>query len=184
MTVRLWPFASRGARVDTGLDRPGPAVSRDYAAFALNDACIKLWLPERLAVALDRLSVEHDSSRPDVLRRLLFEHVHGREAFEELRAWARLREVKAPAPTPAPVAGLPGAATPVHPGRRSVGCFGKSTEGFKLWLPAPLQADLVALAEAEGVGLSDYLRKTLVRLLLGERAYRDWQQANGSAIEG
>jgi hypothetical protein len=49
---------------------------------------IKLWLPERLLAAIDALCDEHDASRPDVLRWMLFEHAYGRTEFAHLRRHA------------------------------------------------------------------------------------------------
>jgi len=47
----------------------------------------------------------------------------------------------------------------------------------ELWLPRPLHEELSSLAKLERAGLSDYLRKTLVRKLLGERVFLNWQIA-------
>jgi cytidylate kinase len=57
--------------------------------------------------------------------------------------------------------------------------LGKSVDDFKLWLPAPLKVDLEALAKAEDLGLSDYIRKTLIRILLGESFHHQWRKAVG-----
>jgi hypothetical protein len=170
----LWPFATRGARIATELTRQSLDASPDYGAFGINDACVKLWLPERLTKVLDRLSAAHDASRPDVLRRLFFEHVYGREAFEELLAWQRRRQERLACEQEAVRFSLR---------RNTIGMFGKASEDFKLWLPSPLHTELAALARQERMGLSDYLRKTLVRILLGERTYHDWQRAIGAVPE-
>ena len=91
----MWPFASRGARASTVAVYAKPLGSTvDYSRFAKNDAWIKLWLPERLANAIDGLSATHDASRPDVLRWLLFEHVYGRQDFEALSKWQRQESEK------------------------------------------------------------------------------------------
>lgn len=55
--------------------------------------------------------------------------------------------------------------------------LGKATEDLKLHLPAPLKDELAALARAQALPLSDYLRGVLARQLLGERLYRAWQDA-------
>jgi hypothetical protein len=39
---------------------------------------------------------------------------------------------------------------------------------------------LTVLAQAENMGLSDYIRKTLVRLFLGEGFHHRWQAAIGN----
>lgn len=177
----LWPFAKRGARIDTELQRQDLDVPLDFSAFAVNDACVKLWLPERLTKALDRLSAEHDASRPDVLRRLFFEHVYGREAFQDLVAWKRRHDEEARRAAQLEAEDLDMASPPRESARwHAIDRFGKASEDFKLWLPTQLQAELVKLAKADGMGLSDYLRKSLVRILLGERVFLDWQVAIGA----
>ncbi len=79
----MWPYASRGSRFfGNAADRhPSRLKPGD---FACNDAVIKLWLPERLLAAIDVLCDEHDASRPDVLRWILFEHAYGRTEFAHL----------------------------------------------------------------------------------------------------
>lgn len=79
----MWPFATRGSRFlgDAAVRHPSRLDPRD---FARNDAVIKLWLPENLLAAIDVLCSEHDASRPDVLRRILFEHAFGRTEFAHL----------------------------------------------------------------------------------------------------
>ena len=54
---------------------------------------IKLWLSEKLVAAIDVLCEQHDASRPDVLRWILFEHVFGRVELAHLkrRMSARLK---------------------------------------------------------------------------------------------
>jgi hypothetical protein len=176
----LWPFATRGARIETELNRQDREESRDYAAFAVNDACVKLWLPERLTKALDRISADHDTSRPDVLRRLFFEHAYGMESFEELREWKRRRDEEAKLAVLLEEQVDYASGVRFSRRRNTIDMFGKATEDFKLWLPSTMHTDLVALAKADDMGLSDYLRKTLVRILLGERTYLDWQRAIGT----
>lgn len=53
--------------------------------------------------------------------------------------------------------------------------LGKSSEDFKLTLPAQLKQDLETLAAQRGAPLSDYLRGVLARQLLGENHYQRWQ---------
>jgi hypothetical protein len=60
-------------------------------AFLVNDAVIKVWLPAKLSGRVDWLSAHHGSSRPDVLRALLFEHVYGRVTMRKLEMFARKR---------------------------------------------------------------------------------------------
>ncbi|MCG3775663.1 MAG: hypothetical protein JW395_2506 [Nitrospira sp.] len=166
----MWPFANRGARANTS--PTPPSSSLDYAAFADNGARIKIWVPEILDQALNQLSVDHDESKPDVLRALLFEHAYGRLALEGLIAWKRRQDGGIFRESV-----LPYGTTP--PRTAFVELFGKSTEDISLDLPQPLKDNLVLLATHEGMGLSDYVRKTLVRMLLGEKRHQQWRAAIG-----
>lgn len=170
----MWPFAKRGARVNA----PSPVVASalDYAVFALNDACIKIWLPAKLSQALDQLSYTHDVSRPDVLRELLFEHVYGRHELEGLIAWKRRRDSDTTHMVREPQADYQA----IPPRAASIDMFGKATENIKLWLPPPLKHEIVTLANNARMGVSDYIRKTLVRMLLGEKIHQQWQAIIGN----
>ena len=172
----MWPFAKRGTRAST----PESVLSSklDYAHFEKNEVWIKIWLPEKLALALDRLSVAHDASRPDVLRALLFEYVYGRQELEALIAWNQCRDEKAEEVIVRQREG----SYSVREGKRtvSIDLFGKATEDIKLFLPRPLKVEIVILANMDGLGVSDYVRKTLVRMLLGEKIHQQWQAAVGN----
>jgi len=180
-----WPFAKRGTRVDAVTEPALPIVPpTELAAFSRNDACIKLWLPEKLITALDVLSATHEMSRPDVLRWLLFEHVYGRPALDRLKAWKREKDANdARRQEQPPAVGSGVMFSPKQPtlSERQITTrlLGKSVEDCKLWLPSPLKAELETLAKAEGLALSDYTRKTLVRVLLGESFHHRWQTAIG-----
>lgn len=181
-----WPFAKRGTRIDAAPDVLLPVgLPSDLSVFGINNACIKLWLPEKLTLALDSLSASHSMSRPDVLRHLLFEHVYGRPALEQLKDWKRRKDeedaARARAEQEPHVQFSPARA----PAERTITAqlLGKSVEDFKLWLPCPLKAELEALATLEELGLSDYLRKTLVRILLGESFHHKWRDAVGKLPE-
>ncbi|MCX7144196.1 MAG: hypothetical protein NT123_24800 [Proteobacteria bacterium] len=183
-----WPFAKRGTRVDAVTESALPlALPADLAAFSVNDACIKLWLPEKLVVALDALSATHEMSRPDVLRWLLFEHAYGRPALERLKAWKRKRDAEEARRQEALPAVGRAQFSPKQPtlSERQITTrlLGKSVEDCKLWLPLPLKSELEALAKAEALGISDYVRKTLVRMLLGETFHHQWQAAIGKLPE-
>jgi hypothetical protein len=184
-----WPFAKRGTRVDAVTEPVLPVVPpKDLAAFSVNNACIKLWLPEKLITALNALSVTHEMSRPDVLRWLLFEHVYGRPALESLKIWKRQKDAEeAQRQERSRTAGSSAMFSPkqteVSERRITTQLLGKSVEDLKLWLPLPLRTVLVSLAKAEMLGLSDYVRKTLVRVLLGESFHHRWQAAIGKLPE-
>ena len=181
-----WPFAKRGTRVDAPvkLELPVP-LPGDLSVFARNDACIKLWLPEKLTQALVQMSGATGQSRPDVLRWLLFEHVYGRPAFETLKAWKHQRDLEERRRREAVAETLPAGAkfSPArsYTAERTVTAqlLGKSVEDFKLWLPGTLKQELQTLATLESLELSDYLRKTLVRVLLGESFHHRWRTMVG-----
>ena len=181
-----WPFAKRGTRVDAVTEPALPLVPpADFVAFSRNDACIKLWLPEILVSALDILSAAHEMSRPDVLRFLLFEYVYGRIELERLKVWKDDRDAdEARRGEQRRSEGTGVMYSPKQPelSRRQITTqlLGKSVEDFKLWLPTPLKSKLGTLASDERLGLSDYIRKTLVRILLGESFHHRWQSAIGN----
>jgi hypothetical protein len=188
-----WPFSKRFSRVDEAskINLPIP-LPDDLSSFANNNGCIKLWLPEKLVEGLDTLSSAHGMSRPDVLRWVMFEHVYGRPALEKLKEWKRQkdkedaerREADRRRRDAEPPSGAQYSLPRFSPQRVSERTYtarllGKSVEDFKLWLPTPLKGDLEALASAEDLGLSDYIRKTLVRILLGESFHHQWRKAVG-----
>ncbi len=189
-----WPFSKRFSRVDDAPKNNLPIpLPDDLSSFANNNDCIKLWLPEKLVEGLDTLSSAHEMSRPDVLRWVLFEHVYGRPALEKLKEWKRKKDREEAerreaerrrfeAETPSVVKFSEVRYSPqrtVSERTYTAQLLGKSVEDFKLWLPAPLKADLESLAKSEELALSDYIRKTLVRILLGESFYHRWRKAVG-----
>lgn len=183
----MWPFSSRGSRVDAAPNLSLPALlPPDLAVFGTNDVAIKLWLPEKLTLSLDVMSARHGSSRPDVLRWLLFEHVYGRPALEQLKDWKRKKDAETAEASRRSAAGRVGFEAKLSPRRAdpsertiTAQLLGKSVEDIKLWVPSPLKRQLDALATMEGLGLSDYLRITLVRILLGEAFHHQWRLAVG-----
>lgn len=182
----LWPFAKRGTRIDaTSIVSLPISLPSDLSIFGTNDACIKLWLPEKLTLALDSLSASHAMSRPDVLRHLLFEHVYGRPALEQLKEWKRRKDLEEAARHRAEEVSEVQFSRPRAPAERTITAqlLGKSVEDFKLWLPSPLKAELEKLAAFESLGLSDYVRKSLVRILLGESFHHQWRAAVGKLPE-
>ena len=172
-----WPHASRGATQKAQeraaeIDR----ADLDYGLFSTNDAFIKVWLPDRLTTAIDRLSAEHQSSRPDVLRSILFQHIYGAMAFEGFVNWKHQLDARRNA-----ASASDGSPTALFSRQRtqSIEVLGKSDTNFKFWIPAKLKQDLSTLAKADRLGISDYVRKVLVRVLLGERFFSDWQACIG-----
>ena len=172
-----WPYALRGATQKAQVSASKVDQSDlDFTLFSSNDALIKVWLPDRLATALDRLSATHSSSRPDVLRAILFQHIYGVTAYEDFIDWKeRLTRSRAQ-----PSEGGRAPEIKLSPSRsHNVETLGKSDTNFKFWIPPRLKQDLSTLAKADGLGISDYVRKVLVRLLLGERFFADWQNQVG-----
>lgn len=167
-----WPFASRGARSATVVPSPQGAAL-DYAAYMANDVSVTLWLPQRLLDALDTVSAETDASRPDVIRGLLFEHLHGRAELARLHAWARTRP-----PAPEPEFKFTEKRYPIDR-EANVRMLGKSAADLKLELPSVLKTQMAAHAKSEGLGLSDGIRKVLVLRLLGAEFHAQWQVAVG-----
>ena len=88
----MWPYATRGSRFMGDVSEISPSAL-EAEDFSTNAASIKLWLPEKLVAAIDVLCDQHDASRPDVLRWILFEHVFGRVELAHLmrRMSARLK---------------------------------------------------------------------------------------------
>lgn len=187
----MWPFAKRGSRVETPPSQSLPIVlPPDLSVFGSNDAVIKLWLPDKLILALERMSGIQSMSRPDVLRWLFFEHVYGRPALEQLKAWKRKTdadeaEARRVAAEREVDSGIRYSNRRTFSAERTITAqlLGKSVEDFKLWLPSPLKVQLDTLAKMENLGISDYLRKTLVRILLGEIFHHQWRQAVGKLPE-
>ena len=153
----------------------------EHEDFSTNAVPIKLWLPEKLVAAIDVLCDQHDASRPDVLRWIFFEHVFGRVELAHLkrRMSARLKEMEK-ADVKYSVRRL---STEEGPTPREINArhLGKATEDLKLFLPERLKLELQDLANATRQPLSDYLRAVLARHLLGERFFREWQEALAKA---
>ena len=111
--------------------------------------------------------------------------MYGRPAFETLKAWKQQRDLeeRRRREAAADVSPLQVKLSParVHTAERTVTAqlLGKSVEDFKLWLPGALKQELQTLATLESLELSDYLRKTLVRVLLGESFHHRWRTMVG-----
>jgi hypothetical protein len=124
---------------------------------------------------------------------VFFEHVYGRPAFETLKAWKKQRdeeerkrrEEQQRLQHDQQYSGIKFSPRRSYPAERTVTAqlLGKSVEDFKLWLPSILKQELESLSLAEQLGLSDYLRKTLVRIVLGESFHHQWRKAVGKLPE-
>lgn len=186
----MWPFSSRGNRQKT--TSPHPVDLPPFEQFEVDNAVLKLWLPEILSDRVNWLGIKLQVSRPDALRALLFEQVYGRVAYEGLRAYGEEKLAKAsrrPRSDPFKGEASHTAIPKESPWEitRSVSrdtyidleYLGKSTDDFKLHLPALLKSDLTLIARQYGLTPSSYARKLLVQKLLGERLHTDWQKALG-----
>lgn len=165
-----WPFASRGVTKKVlGAVSEASVSSLDFSLYMNNDAYIKVWLPDRISVGLDSLSASNQTSRPDVLRSILFRHAYGTMAYAALMKW-KLDNDAAKNTT----------GFKFSPQRTSsIEFLGKSTENLKIWIPMALKNDLAQFACSDGLGISDYVRKILVREFLGECFYKNWRKHVG-----
>ena len=193
----MWPFASRGSQLKTTAPEPDNLPTAED--FEKDDALLRVWLPDVLSDRVNWLSIQLQSSRPDILRALIFEHVYGTVAYEALKAGAR-KERAAEEVEPRSAAFFEGnsshkdlaAAWPgtarvkgdiIQSRRRETPIdleyLGKASDGFKLFLPARLKRDLASIAQEYGLPPSSYVRKLLVQKLLGEAKHTNWQKAIG-----
>ena len=170
-----WPFAKRGATLKAKASANAmPSVDIDFSQFAINGEYIKVWLPDRLISVLNNLSASYGTSRPDVIKTLLFRHVYGIATFEDFVAWKAAKDQEAAASR------ARDGAVKFSPQRsNSIEYVGKSTENLKVWLPAKLKSDLMEQARVHSLGVSDYVRMILVKALFGERFYNSWQRYIG-----
>lgn len=187
----MWPFAKRRARV-SALEKgfPGPAPKLALEAFAENDAVLRVWLPERLVESLDLLCAEFDSSRPDVVRWILFRSMfgviealhlerHARETRRRLNASGRpARYLSAGHLEGSRVRFSRGGSvdedTPA-PRLVTMRLLGKSLHDMTLHLPTAMRDQLTVLAGQHQKPLSEFVRETLARELLGFVFYTEWQ---------
>lgn len=175
-----WPFAKRGATAKAKtLSGDMPPTEINFDEFASNNDYIKVWLPDRLVTVINRLSANYGSSRPDVIKTILFRHVYGIAAFESFSAWKiNIHQQEAyKLRTSDQTSSDQVKFSPMR--SQSIEFIGKSTENLKVWLPTKLKVDVEQLAATRGLGVSDYARMVLVKDLLGERFYLNWQQYIG-----
>lgn len=171
-----WPFAKRGATLKSkAAANEMQSVDIDFSQYATNDEFIKVWLPDRLISVLNNLSASHGSSRPDVIKTLLFRHVYGIATFEAFVSWKAAKDQEATRSR-----AIDGAVKFSSQRSHSIEYIGKSTENLKIWVPAKLKSELIEQAAVYSLGVSDYVRMILVKALLGERFYNTWQSYIGA----
>lgn len=170
----MWPFKSRGSRFVGDVDTIFPS-QLEKSDFSINDSPIKLWLPDKLLNAVDVLCAQYDSSRPDVLRTIFFEHAFGRVELAHLKRRVERVSPAEPMIQYSPPRLMPGEATTERAINQRF--LGKATQDIKLFLPTALRLELETLALGAKKPLSDYLRGVLARVLLGERLFQQWQRA-------
>ena len=147
---------------------PLPLSQRDWSAFedSVSWPSIKVWLTAETGEMLDALGAYRDQTRAEVMRDLLFVALYGHFEYSQLVAERRglLRE----------------------PGRLESGehvlfdiveKYGdsadeafppKKTINVRLFLPAPMKAELDALAARQRQTVSACVRAMLLRMLSGE----------------
>ena len=189
----MWPYPVRKSRIST--TEKIPAELPSFGEYKHDDAAISVWLSQRLVDGLNWLSTTLDVSRPEVFKALIFEHLHGRVAYEafivhvqQLQRFkdqeaARLRSLREGVSDPWASANLRDSQEIKKSPRREtpedLRFVGKSTENFKLDLPLKMKQELTEVAAKHRLPMSHYVRKMLVQQLLGERLHTDWQAAVG-----
>jgi hypothetical protein len=188
----MWPFTTRGSRSSTQAYKP-----RDFPVFqdfAISDAKLKVWLPEYLVDRIAWLSFQKDASKPDVARALLFEHLYGWAAYEELQVhFAETRKLHAI--TQARNSNGFGDRLDIQLHGRNeeqvqfsvrdttkidLSYIGKSDWDFTFTMPKQMLKDLGIVASLHGITPSHCMRKILVLQLQGELVHARWQSALGA----
>lgn len=130
-------------------------TDRNFFMLDENDAPLKFRLSEEQERMVDEICSFLDISASDFIRQVLFIHLYGRYDLLGLleRQFRILQEGQEVIPS-APAEDRPAA----------------NIADFKVWLPRVMKDDLSFLAEAEGMTLSKYVRKTVVTHLTGHPA--------------
>lgn len=141
----------------------------DWDGMNVDDAVVKIWIPEMLDQCLDALSEQFEQSKSDLARNGLMLHVHGRYVFEQLVAhhlWKLTRRVERELIIKYSMEGtsvkLEDAPRPAF-----IRAFGKNTCDLKVWMPRKLKDDLVNLGYESGQTASEYMRRALTACYLG-----------------
>ena len=189
----MWPYSVRKSRSSTPEQIPTDLPLFDE--YKHDDAEIRVWLSQRLLDAINWLSSTLDVSRPDVFKALIFEHLHGRIAYEAFIVHVqnlqrakdkeddRLRSLREKVSDPWTTAGSralnQATFSPSRDNQVDQKFIGKASENFKLALPLKMKQELAEVSAKHRLSTSHYVRKMLVQQLLGERLHSDWQKAIG-----
>ena len=143
-------------------------LDSDWSNYNMDDAALKIWIPEALDQCLDELAGRFEQTKSDLARNALMIHVHGRYVFEHLvenKLWRlrRRQQVednrKFNLQTTLKLRDSPRSSF--------IRAFGKNTRDLKVWLPRCLERSITALAIDAGLTTSEYSRRALTAYYLG-----------------
>lgn len=166
----LFSWKRRGTDPQSELKKqnPLPVSQRDWSAFedSVSWPSIKVWLTAAACEKLDALGSYRDQTRAEVMRDLLFVALYGHFEYSQLVAERRglLRESGR----------LESGEHVLFDIVRSYGNSAgdtpppKKTMNIRLFLPAPMKADLGTIAAREKQTVSACVRLVLLRMLSGE----------------
>ena len=148
-----------------------PARKLDH--LHVNDAQIRVWLPEKADIALRETAFASDSSVADWVRAFFVAFVYGEHELARMRSTASGLYYE---PPPRPDAGnmLRFSRSGTRPYTEPLG---KNMCALKVFVPGPLKAAMQAQADKAGRRLSDFVRGVLIERLLGAEVWRESQPA-------
>jgi len=141
----------------------------DWDGMNVDDAAVKIWIPEVLDQCLEALGTRFEQSKSDLARNGLMMHVHGRLFFEQLvanRLWKLTRRVERELIIKYSMEGI-GARLEDDPRPAYIKAFGKNTCDLKVWMPVRLKESLASLGYESGQTASEYMRRALTAYYLG-----------------
>lgn len=145
------------------------ALDGDWSDCNVDNAAVKIWLPEVLNDCLAELADRLEQTKSDLARNALMIHVYGRYTFERLveqKQW-RLRRRQQVEDTRKFSLMKTSLELRDSPRKAFIEAFGKNTEDLKVWMPRRLQEQVNALAIDVGLTLSEYMRRALTAYYLG-----------------
>lgn len=141
----------------------------DWEGMNIDDAAVKIWIPEVLDQCLEALGTRFEQSKSDLARNGLMLHVHGRSVFEQLVAnglWKLTRRLERELVIKYSMEGI-GVTLEDDPRPAYIRAFGKNTCDLKVWMPMRLKEDLSTLGFDVGQTASEYMRRALTAYYLG-----------------